>query len=108
MATLHLGALRDDLVTITPMTADGLLDELAKLHAQQLRSDRRSGNRSGLGFQRVAYFLHPDENHRQRTMNVTIVKPDECRYWTRSMAMRDADQLTGAIMTASGGRAGAP
>jgi len=35
-------------------------------------------------------------------MNLSIVKPDECRYWTRSMAMRDADQLANAIQKAAG------
>ena len=29
---------------------------------------------------------------------VFIVKPDQIRYWTRSMAMRDADDVAGDIM----------
>lgn len=106
LVTLHLGASRELPISITPMTADGLLDELATLHAQALRTDRRANHRRGLGFQRVAYLLHPGQEDGRRTMNVTIVKPDEIRYWTRSMAMRDADQLTGAIMTASREKAG--
>jgi hypothetical protein len=34
--------------------------------------------------------------------NITIIKPDEYRYWTRSQAMRDADELAEAIMQAAG------
>jgi hypothetical protein len=29
---------------------------------------------------------------------VFIVKPDQVRYWTRSMALRDADEVAGDIM----------
>ncbi len=101
MLTLHLGALRDEPISTKSMTADGLLDALAELHAGTLRAGRRAVLRRGLGFQRVAYFLQPGHESGRRTMNVTIVKPDETRYWTRSMAMRDADSLTGSIVAAS-------
>lgn len=102
MVTIHLDAKGDARarapVTIEPMEADGLLDQLAKLHAEQFNAKTRATGGSGLGFQRVAYFFHPS---REPGMNLTIVKPDEVRYWTRSMAMRDADQLAAAIATAA-------
>ena len=84
------------------METGGLLDKLAEFHAAQLKQKSRDATGSGLGFQRVAYFFHASRENGQRVMNLTIVKPDEHRYWTRSMAMRDADQLASAIVKAAG------
>lgn len=104
MLTIHLDAPDRDGVKHEPMEADGLLDKLAQFHTDQLKQKTRdaTGSGLGLGFQRVAYFFHPSREGRARVMNLTIVKPDERRYWTRSMAMRDADQLASAIAKAAG------
>jgi len=100
MLTIHLDALHHG-VKSEQMEADGLLDELAAFHARHLKQNSRAATGSGLGFQRVAYLFQPVREHGVRVMNLTIVKPDECRYWTRSMAMRDADQLAAAIRHAA-------
>jgi len=101
MITIQLGAGEKNRIQLEPIEADGLLDELSRLHADQLEK-RVSEVGSGLGFQRVAFFFHPNVQGQPPSMNLTIVKPDQLRYWTRSMAMRDADQLAGAIATAAG------
>ncbi|HVU07291.1 MAG TPA: N-6 DNA methylase [Verrucomicrobiae bacterium] len=101
MLTIHLDAPTRDGVQIEPIEADGLLDKLAEFHAGQLKQKPRDATGSGLGFQRIAYFFQPSRENGRRVMNLTIVKPDECRYWTRSMAMRDADQLANAIQKAA-------
>jgi hypothetical protein len=102
MITIHLDTPTRDGVQVEPIEADGLLDKLAEFHASQLKQKPRDPTGSGLGFQRVAYFFQPTRENGRRVMNLTIVKPDECRYWTRSMAMRDADQLANAIQKAAG------
>jgi hypothetical protein len=101
MLTIHLDAPHRDGVKIEQMEADGLLDELAKFHAEQLKQKIRDATGGGLGFQRVAYLFQSARENGNRVMNLTIVKPDERRYWTRSMAMRDADQLAAAIRKAA-------
>ena len=101
MVTIHLDAHNGKPVTIQPMEADGLLDQLARFHDELLKKRTRAVSGGGLGFQRVAYFFHPSREASGRAMNLTIAKPDERRYWTRSMAMRDADQLAGAIAKAA-------
>lgn len=101
MLTIHLDAPMRDGVRVEPIEADGLLDKLAEFHTGQLNQRPRDTAGSGLGFQRVAYFFHPSREDGRRIMNLTIVKPDECRYWIRSMAMRDADQLADAIQKAA-------
>jgi len=97
MLTIHLDSPERKGVAHEEVKADGLLDKLAEFHVGQLHQKPRDTTGSGLGFQRVAYFFHPSREGGKRVMNLTIVKPDECRYWTRSMAMRDADQLAVAI-----------
>jgi hypothetical protein len=97
MLTIRLDAPHREGVIIEKIEADGLLDELAKFHSDQLKQKVRDTNGSGLGFQRVAYLFQSVRENGNRVMNLTIVKPDERRYWTRSMAMRDADQLAAAI-----------
>jgi hypothetical protein len=104
MLTIHLDAVRGNGVQVEPIEADGLLDKLAEFHGEQLKQKTRDATGSGLGFQRVAYLFHPSSEQGKRVMNLTIVKPDERRYWTRSIAMHDADQLAGAIAKASGSR----
>ncbi len=81
-----------------------MLDKLAEFHNDQLTQKPRDATGNGIGFQRVAYFFHPSRENGVRVMHLTIVKPDERRYWTRSMAMRDADQLAAAIRKASSPR----
>jgi hypothetical protein len=101
MVTIQLDAHNGKSVSIQPMEADGLLDQLAKFHDDLLKKRSRVMGGGGLGFQRVAYFFHPSREASGRVMNLTIAKPDERRYWTRSMAMRDADQLASAVAKAA-------
>ena len=101
MITVHLDSPLHDSVTSEPINKDGLLDELAKFRSDLLQQKTRNPIGSGLGFQRVAYLFQPGREGKKHWMNLTIFKPDECRYWTRSMAMRDADQLAIAIRKAA-------
>lgn len=101
MVTLHFDWPGRNPLTVTLMEADGLLDELAKFHQDALQhpSPKAAG---GVGFQRVAYFFHSTPAEHGRVRSLTIIKPDERRYWTRSSAMRDADDLAAAIIKAAG------
>ena len=102
MLTIHLDSAEKASVKPEAIAADGLLDMFTEFHAGQLKQKSRDATGSGLGFQRVAWFFHPTREGGKRVMNLTIVKPDERRYWTRSMAMRDADELAVTILKAAG------
>lgn len=104
MVTLHLDAEGRDPLTYERMTTDGLFDELSRFHRDVLGKKVRSVNGAGIGFQRVAFFFHAHQEKSGRVQNLTIIKPDEYRYWTRSQAMRDADELAAAIMKAAARR----
>jgi len=49
-------------------------------------------------YQRVARLYDTMSIGGRKVPTVFIVKPDQVRYWTRSMAMRDADEIAGDIM----------
>ncbi|HRI66017.1 MAG TPA: N-6 DNA methylase [Polyangium sp.] len=101
MVTLHLDWQGRAPLTIEPIAANGLLDELSRFHRDVLSKKVRSANGEGLGFQRVAFFFHAHQEKLVRVQNLTVIKPDEYRYWTRSQAMRDADELAASIMKAA-------
>lgn len=102
MMTLHFDWPGRKPLTVEPIEADGLLDELATFHRDTSQRGMRTANSTGLGFQRVAFFFHSHQAEHGRVRNLTIIKPDERRYWTRSLAMRDADDLAATIFKAAG------
>ena len=102
MVTLHFDWPGRKPLTVEPIEADGLFDKLAKFHRDTSQRRTRTANGTGLGFQRVAFFFHSHQAEHGRVRNLTIIKPDERRYWTRSLAMRDADDLAAAIFKAAG------
>lgn len=104
--TLHFDLADGDPVVVQPMESKGLLDKLTDFHSMALRRTGQPASCGGLGFRRVAFFLHSDRVSGQCRRSLTIIKPDEVRYWTRSLAMRDADELSAAILKAADLRGG--
>jgi hypothetical protein len=102
MVSFNLNTEGDDSLGVESIGADGLLDQLSSFHDHQL-SSRVASSGGRTGFQRVGFLLQTQHGHTQ-SMSLTIIKPDEVRYWTRSTAMRDADQLAGAILIAANQR----
>lgn len=102
LAVIHLNWPRRKPLTVAPMDKDGLFKELCQLYERSLLPKSRALPGEGLGFQRVAFLFHTHVEDGQRIPSLYIIKPDQRRYWTRSLAMRDADQLAGAILRAAG------
>lgn len=102
MLTIHFDWPDKEAVEVEQIEADGLFDLLSIFHRDALRKKTRSANGEGLGFQRVAFFLHSQLCNGKRIKSLTVIKPDERRYWTQSLAMRDADDLSSAILKSAG------
>ena len=96
MVTVHLGWYARPELRVEKIESEDMLNRLGSFHRDVLRA------KGGMSFQRVAFFFHTHEADGERVRNLTIIKPDEYRYWTRSQAMRDADELTSAILQAAG------
>jgi hypothetical protein len=88
-------------LTVDPMGKEGLFEKLRLLYKGALSPKSRALSGDGLGFQRVAFLFHSHVEEGRRIPSLYIIKPDQRRYWTRSVAMRDADQLAGAIFHAA-------
>ncbi len=87
-----------------PMDTDSLFAELQRLYEDVLSPRKHVPGEGGLGFLRVAFLFRPHIEAGQRIPSLYIIKPDQRRYWTRSLAMRDADQLASTILRAAGRR----
>lgn len=108
LIALHFGTpdtLRD--IEVADISETNLLDLLRDLHMRVLRP--HSSSQSGILFQRTlkAFDLVPlkqsayDDGGKVETPTVFLAKPNQHRYWTRSMALRDADELASEIILAS-------
>lgn len=101
MVTLHfdsdpsLGAGR---LRVERIDADGLLDQLTRLHKELLTKGQPAGGQPGITFGRVAFLFHTYNRDNARVRCLTIIKPDERRYWSRSQAMRDADEIAAVVL----------
>ncbi|MBE2282440.1 MAG: N-6 DNA methylase [Prosthecobacter sp.] len=89
------------------MTSKGLLAEMSDFFKKRLGVRSRSGEplTAGIGFQRVArlFITHSAEDG-TKVPTVLLLKPDQRRYWTRSQALRDADELAATIQSAGATR----
>jgi len=88
------------------MDREELYTSLARLHKNLM--DPRSSNSGGIFFQRIARIYDVIDLNGQRVPIVYIIKPDQVRYWTRSMALRDADDVAADIMSWSCKRSDVP
>lgn len=102
MVAIHLDWPGRDTIEPEEMEAHGLMEKLQELYTSAMERKVRAHAGSGLGFQRVAFLFHAYETAVGRVRSLYIIKPDQRRYWTRSLAFRDADQLSGAILKAAG------
>ncbi|HXD00380.1 MAG TPA: N-6 DNA methylase [Verrucomicrobiae bacterium] len=102
MVAIHLDWQGHEPLRIEEMEAEGLMETLGKLYATSMERKVRAHSGAGLGFQRVAFIFHTRKVETGRVRSLYIIKPDQRRYWTRSLAMRDADQLSVAILRAVG------
>ncbi len=50
-------------------------------------------------YQRVARIYASTPFEGEQVPTVYLIKPDKIRYWTRSMALRDADEVSADIMS---------
>jgi methylase of polypeptide subunit release factors len=84
-------------VEVEPVTSGALLQRLVKLYTDFMKAPERG---AGFFFERNARLYAPHPTHDGDVPTVFLVKPDQRRQWTRSMAMRDADEVAAEIMLA--------
>jgi hypothetical protein len=83
---------REDL-TVEPIDDNALAERLHRVYHLLVE-----GSEQGVCFRRVARVFDVMDHAGQRIPTIFIVKLDQARYWSRSIALRDADEISLEIM----------
>lgn len=95
MVAIHLDWAQRDKVVVETIDSGELCQRLVELDQKFLSTSK--AELGGIFFQRVAR-VYDEYHHRGRAIpTIYIVKPDRIRYWLRSIAMRDADEVAADI-----------
>ena len=93
LVAVHLGWERERDVSVEPLEAGSLIDRLKRVY------DLLAGDIDvGIGFRRVARVFDVWSLDGRRVPTIVLVKPDQARYWSRSIALRDADDVSQEIV----------
>jgi len=84
-------------VYIQTIDSPNLMEHLENLN--KLYMKRGSIEDGGIFYQRVARIYDSVQLDGLNIPTIYLIKPDKIRYWTRSMALRDADEVAADIMT---------
>jgi hypothetical protein len=83
-------------VHIERINSPDLLERLQNLN--QLYLNRGNTEDGGIFYQRVARIYDSVQLDGLKFPTIYLIKPDKIRYWTRSIALRDADEVAADIM----------
>jgi hypothetical protein len=95
LVAIHLDWPRDESIIVEKIDSAELGDLLMELDQKWLNMNKQ--NRGGIFYQRVALVYDEYKHQRRSIPTVYIIKPDRIRYWTRSTALRDADDVAADI-----------
>jgi N-6 DNA Methylase len=94
LVAIHLNSPTSEEIRVERIDSHDLLERLKRLN--ELFIAQKDSNQGGIFYQRVARIY--DSNSFNRMPTVYLIKPDRLRYWTRSSALRDADEVSADIM----------
>jgi hypothetical protein len=77
-------------VRLEPMGTSGLVELLTGLDRMLSGANPEQG---GVFYRRVARAYHHVQADGRKVPTVYLIKPDQIRYWTRSSALREADEV---------------
>ena len=96
LVAIYLNKSIHDGIKVETINSQVLLDRLNQLNNLFIEQD--NSDTGGIFYQRVARVYASTEWHGEQVPTVYLIKPDKIRYWTRSMALRDADDVSADIM----------
>jgi hypothetical protein len=97
LVAVHLGWPESDDFRCEPLLPGELRSRLEELNEKFLGTP--AGREGGIFYQRVARVYDTVERHGVNVPTVYVIKPDRLRYWSRSAAMRDADEVAADLMS---------
>jgi type I restriction-modification system DNA methylase subunit len=96
LVAIYLNKSIHDRIKVETINSQTLLDRLNQLNKLFMEQDNT--DTGGIFYQRVARVYASTELNGEQIPTVYLIKPDKIRYWTRSMALRDADEVSSDIM----------
>ena len=97
LVAIYLNKPDSEGVHIKTIDSPDLMERLESLN--KLYLERGSIEDGGIFYQRVARIYDSVDLNGVKIPTIYLIKPDKIRYWTRSMALRDADEVAADIMT---------
>jgi hypothetical protein len=91
LVAFHLNWRGQEGIEIETIDSASLTSRLSEIDA--LNVSMHGGEQGGIYFQRVAKIYAPYRHGNREYPTVYLIKPDRIRYWTRSAALRDADEV---------------
>lgn len=97
LVAIHLEKMDDEgRVRFEPIDSASLWDRLRRIDAELI--DKNNSMRGIISSGRIVRVYDTVQQANRRIPTVYLVKPDQIRHWTRTMAMRDADAIAADIM----------
>ena len=96
LVAIYLNKSSHDGIKVETINSQVLLNRLNQLNNLFMQEDNSGAG--GIFYQRVARVYASTEWYGEQVPTVYLIKPDRIRYWTRSMALRDADKVSADIM----------
>jgi hypothetical protein len=102
VVAVHLGWQGGDDVRIEPIDAPELLEQLGEL--SETLSRTATSQSAGALSRRAARLYHTVQEKGKAVPSVFLMKADQRRNWTRSMALHEADEVAADILLWQGRR----
>ena len=93
LVAFHFESTRSSEIVVERIRFGRFADQLKRIY-----SLLSGGGQERIVYQRIARVFDVWKIDGKRVLTVLLVKPDEVRYWTRSAAMRDADEVSRAFL----------
>ena len=93
LVAIHLELKRDASVKSEVISAGYLADQLKRIYGMLT-----SNVDDMISYRRIGRVFDLWTIDGRSVPTILMVKPDESRFWTRSIAMRDADEVSGEIL----------
>lgn len=95
LVAIHFDWDREERIKIEPMESKDLRKNLEQLNEKYLKIPDSEG---GIFYRRVARLYDEVKINGHSIPTLYLIKPDQIRYWLRSTAMRDADEIAAEIV----------
>jgi hypothetical protein len=96
LISIHLGWPGRKRIIIENVEEKELLEKLSGIYAQLLSSHMKTS--AGVIYRRVLRWYDVPDLDGQKIPTIFLVKPNELRYWLRSVALQDADQVAADML----------